>query len=356
MAAPGAENTRLCDKCFATVEVAAPFCPECGAPMASSEGSDNEIYPLLARANLLRMRAQYKQAEDLCLKILRRYPSNATTNTLLGDICAERGDLEQASQWYELALEIVPESKVEREKLAAIRRRIHERETARTAEQIGLPVRRRNMVWPVVAAIAAIVAVGVGAYFWGSKTMEKRQRAAMVDVGAGGVLDTGPEKQAGTGYESTPGGAFDWSSPKLTTLIGEKLPDVKGMLGAWQHPGSGVVYVAVASAQQDDLRILAARLGAAALEAVPESPQAVVRILKDGQDVLVADVTRSDYNTFLASAEDPWKTPDGQYKLLTNVWPAPPPGPGSTSVEQGADQAGGDQGSAVKTSAGEGSP
>src|SRR5688500_5066185 len=87
LAVPGSNKTKLCDKCFATMPSDAPFCPECGAPVGSSEGSDSEIYPLLARANLLRMRAEYKQAENVCLSILKRYPNNSSTNTLLGDIC-----------------------------------------------------------------------------------------------------------------------------------------------------------------------------------------------------------------------------------------------------------------------------
>lgn len=121
------------------------FCSECGAPLTDAPGvvgSDAEVYPELARANLLRMRREFKAAEDACLAILRRYPNNSSANTLLGDIACEKGELEQAVEWYELALDLVPDSVEVKQKLAEVKQQLAEQQTQTTAEAIGIPDRQ----------------------------------------------------------------------------------------------------------------------------------------------------------------------------------------------------------------------
>ena len=136
------------------------FCAECGAPLTDAPGvggSDAEVYPELARANLARMRKEWKQAEDICLSILRRFPNNHSSNTLLGDIAAERGDLEQAAEWYELALDIVPDDEETKLKLQTAKDELSTRQTQTTVETLGIPPKRAPialylMITLVVAA------------------------------------------------------------------------------------------------------------------------------------------------------------------------------------------------------------
>ncbi|GIV08409.1 MAG: hypothetical protein KatS3mg019_0500 [Fimbriimonadales bacterium] len=88
---------------------------ECGSRLKDdtldplyAEGSDREIYPELARANLLRMQGNYDEAIDICRRIMGRFPSNETVHALLGDIYTDQGKLEDAIQWYELLVELAP--------------------------------------------------------------------------------------------------------------------------------------------------------------------------------------------------------------------------------------------------------
>jgi len=141
------------------------FCAECGAPLEDAPGiggSDQEVYPELAKANLLRMRKEYKPAEDICLSILRRYPNNASANTLLGDICAERGDLEQAAEWYELALDIIPDSAAEKAKLAEVRAKMADKQKAVTVETLGITHASKPPYVTITAIVLAVGIVGVG--------------------------------------------------------------------------------------------------------------------------------------------------------------------------------------------------
>ena len=104
MAAQGAERKfNICDRCFASVPPKEPFCPECGAPIVVEEqdagSSDAVVYTELARANLLRMRGEYKQAENQCLNILKRFPNNASANKITMMRAAAIATLSRRKRW-----------------------------------------------------------------------------------------------------------------------------------------------------------------------------------------------------------------------------------------------------------------
>jgi tetratricopeptide (TPR) repeat protein len=118
----------VCPKCFAEIPDTSVFCLECGARLREdtldplyAEGSDREVYPDIARANLLRIKGHYEEAVDVCLGILKRYPSNETAHALLGDIYADQGKLADAIQWYELLVDLSPSNALYRAKLDNLR-------------------------------------------------------------------------------------------------------------------------------------------------------------------------------------------------------------------------------------------
>lgn len=107
----------ICPKCFAEIPDTSVFCLECGSRLKDdtldplyAEGSDREVYPELARANLLRIQGRYEEAIEVCRRILGRFPSNETVHALLGDIYADQGKLDDAIQWYELLVELAPQN------------------------------------------------------------------------------------------------------------------------------------------------------------------------------------------------------------------------------------------------------
>jgi tetratricopeptide (TPR) repeat protein len=118
----------VCSKCFAEIPDTSVFCLECGARLREdtldplyAEGSDREVYPDIARANLLRIKGRYEEAVEVCLSILKRYPSNETAHALLGDIYADQGKLDDAIQWYELLVDLSPHNALYRAKLDNLR-------------------------------------------------------------------------------------------------------------------------------------------------------------------------------------------------------------------------------------------
>jgi hypothetical protein len=113
-----------CDACKGTIPDDAQFCPACGtdigAPRAVlSEPGRGEVS--LAAANLLRLRRRFAEAESRCIEVLRADPNNVHGHSMLGDIYRDQGRHEDARQWYQLALDLDPKSRSDREKLARLR-------------------------------------------------------------------------------------------------------------------------------------------------------------------------------------------------------------------------------------------
>lgn len=64
--------------------------------------------PLLTQANLARIRGNWAEAADLCVRVLRSHPGNADAHSLLGDIYRDQGAVDDALQWYRLAADLRP--------------------------------------------------------------------------------------------------------------------------------------------------------------------------------------------------------------------------------------------------------
>lgn len=84
---------------------------------APQEPEETCIGPLLARANLLRMRGQWNEAVAACTEALRRVPRSPTACSLLGGIYEAQNRLEDALQWYSMAVEFDASNKADRDKL-----------------------------------------------------------------------------------------------------------------------------------------------------------------------------------------------------------------------------------------------
>jgi len=132
-----------CGHCGSEVPAASPFCRDCGAPIDSNKDArlgtpEGEMYPLLAAANLLRIRHQWDEATAKCIEVLRRYPNNASAHSLLGDIYRDQNMLRDAVEWYKLALELDPSSRSDRMKLDCLVDELYTRHRA-TSKQLESP-------------------------------------------------------------------------------------------------------------------------------------------------------------------------------------------------------------------------
>jgi hypothetical protein len=307
------------------------YCSECGVALPTggyTEGSDAEIYPELARSNLLRMRGEYKQAEDVCLAILRRFPNNASANVLLGDICAERGDLEHAIEWYELAGDIQPDTAAVRAKFDAVKQRKAEREAATTAKQLGLPTTRPRGVFVAVGLLVFIGCVGVIAYSVGRGYVPPKAQTVVespIDV-PGEVVPTKVAEDRPPVENTTPVAPTP-ANPKedrdLIATLTQKAHEGSRIVDASQDPRSKDVIVTFRCIGAEDKRYLAARLGASVFGLVADANKVTVRGVESGKLALVADLSRVAVQQAAEldsqeAGQDPTPWVDA---VLTNVWP-----------------------------------
>jgi tetratricopeptide (TPR) repeat protein len=164
-----------CERCGAELGIGASFCSQCGtpthvptageAPAREPAEPTSRAFPLLARANLLRMRGRWQEAAGLCAEVLRLEPGNASAYSLLGDIHENQGNLDEAIHWYDLALRVNPRSEAD----AAKRGRAHEllearqrraewqAATERASQPPGSGALLREAVQRVVAVAGAAV-------------------------------------------------------------------------------------------------------------------------------------------------------------------------------------------------------
>ncbi len=113
-------GSAICASCGATIEDSGKFCPACGAAapaMGSSSTDDAEISALLATANLSRIRRRWEEAMEKCREALQRSPDSVSAHALLGDIYHNQNRNEEASLWYQMALDLNPDNTSVRTKL-----------------------------------------------------------------------------------------------------------------------------------------------------------------------------------------------------------------------------------------------
>jgi hypothetical protein len=78
---------------------------------------DDDAKRILASANLHRIRGRWHAATEACMDALCIEPDNVSAHSLMGDIYADQGRLDDAIQWYCLALDLDSESVSDRQKL-----------------------------------------------------------------------------------------------------------------------------------------------------------------------------------------------------------------------------------------------
>ncbi|MCS6950065.1 MAG: tetratricopeptide repeat protein [Armatimonadota bacterium] len=162
---------RFCDHCLAPLSQEATHCPECGLPVTSGtddplllEEAERLVNPRLAQANLLRLRGQWDEAIRACAEVLRQFPSNVHAHALMGDIYRDQGNLEEAAQWYKLALDLAPDSVVDRQRLEQVQRELELRQQARhqSQEVQHLQKQARNLRIFSASVIGAAVVIAIG--------------------------------------------------------------------------------------------------------------------------------------------------------------------------------------------------
>jgi hypothetical protein len=312
----------------------------------------------LARANLLRLRGEFGEAEQLCVKILENQPENAAAHTLLGDIAFTQDRADQAAEHYEIAQSLDPLSPDISRKLANARALQLNRETATTAEQLGLtranatpwlnialftflavlvvvalvlvmqtpqgPVALNKVAAPPIVATSDTIANPVKPK---SKPADGQATGANTEVATVGgdatpaptanppALDQPPTSTVAQGASQEDRTIFQTIQGQST--LGSRLQSVV------QDPRTKNVTLTYNVAAGDDARRIGAELGKTTLDKVGDAQAITLRAVRDDKLIYMADMLRTRYADTLPDewrqsnpGEDAWIA-----YSITNEWP-----------------------------------
>jgi hypothetical protein len=280
----------------------------------------------LARANLFRLRGDYAAAEQHCLGLLDRTPHDPTVSALLGDIAAEQDQLESAARWYEVAVDSDSSAGLA-DKLAAIRARIKERDSAKAEHAIGLEPKTHVPPTTLLGAAVVLVLLVAAAYMAGVS----QHNAAQAQVQQPPVII--PQDQPVTPVIHAPVQPPAESKPPTSTAkidadlqVAFASPDAtmaKVTVGEYD-PRTKLAIITASSAPGDDSRKLAANIAEELYAKDPAVSNATIRITQDGKLTYAADTARDAFTTEPGAAERPDLTAG-----LTNEWPPASESPGN---------------------------
>ncbi|MEZ0326688.1 MAG: tetratricopeptide repeat protein [Fimbriimonas sp.] len=333
------QGFKVCGHCETRVDEALSECPECGAPLQGSGLIDNvseTVHADLSRANLARMRGDYRAAEQHCLSILKRYPHHFETHVLIGDIFADQKQFEQAADWYELAVDLDPGSFIARQKLQVMKDRLRETEKLNTAEHLGLPEMsgKRTMFYSGLA-LAIIALCAFVSYSLGKQTA-KAQPPEVVRAPISATEDSIISKPQDEPVVEEPKVAsvppatqqpLMSAEDKTTTELLRRGQHADRLIQATMDPRTKQLTITYRLQEGDVDRKIGAEMARDALAVITETSMVTVKGLKGDKMAYMADVPR----TRLAETQtETWQAtaagPDAwiQY-VITNEWFAVPP-------------------------------
>lgn len=200
-----------CNQCQKPNTLDGSFCRGCGhaldadalhAARLANEELIGEGFKLLSdgRYEEARMVAETAAATD---------PSSAQAHSLKADALERDGDLAGAVSAFERALELSPDSTLDRIKLAHLKKVLAER------TQIVSKPNRRNAALAGLAATLLVASIGAGAAYW--KQTQDAQNAAKANVGTSLPLER--ENSVAMNDQPTP-------NPAQTPSTNESKPEV----------------------------------------------------------------------------------------------------------------------------------
>lgn len=179
-----------CEKCKLILDEGTRNCPRCGDPLnvaGPHEGpKPTDTHPLLASANLSRIRGEWDEAIELCMEALKLEPKNAEIYSLLGDIYESRGQDEEAAQWFTMALDLAPTNKTDKIKLDRLREKFAKLEVSNLPPSAGdylswfdrfamgrsMPSYVRITTVVSVVFVALLLIAGLLAFIWRSPNLD----------------------------------------------------------------------------------------------------------------------------------------------------------------------------------------
>lgn len=153
---------RRCVDCRIILDDNVRYCPKCGNEIAlddsSAQSSASDVQLLLRSASLHRSREDWERAIADATDALRLDPRNPDVPSLLGDIYEKQGMRDEAIAWYQMALEMNPDSSADKEHLERLSELILEEGRHKRSESHNtLQSRTKTWGWALGSVFIVII-------------------------------------------------------------------------------------------------------------------------------------------------------------------------------------------------------
>ena len=131
---------KCCARCKLEFTEDAEFCSLCGnrlgipTPARGKTPADADNEQLLADANVLRLRKEWRAAVEKCTQALELDPRDPEAHSLLGRIYEDKGDIDEAIRWLQMAVDLSPSSRPDQEALDVLLNKQAKIRAARAAD------------------------------------------------------------------------------------------------------------------------------------------------------------------------------------------------------------------------------
>lgn len=252
-----------CKQCGTGNPLDSSFCKKCGSPLPAEDMAEarRKLSEMLDEGNNLFTEGRTEEAMLIAESAITANPSSHLAYSLKG-LCHERlGQIAEALECYEMAVNLDAESSLDKVKVAALRNRLAQRAAEPTE-----PNRRSAAMIGVAAAVlvlvaGALTAIGMGGHGDKGKLAMSTPPTTPISNGqaqANAPANAQPNPPPGTnptapsnpvqGNQSTaqPGGTaerVDGDEPamNLPKYTGSQLPGVEGNIGTPAHVDNGPV-------------------------------------------------------------------------------------------------------------------
>lgn len=197
---------RRCEDCKLVLEDDVRYCPSCGKVIASNKRPvatpSTEVGALLTSANLHRIRLEWDAAVNDATEALKINPENPDIASLLGSIYEQREMFGDALIWYEMAVDLNPDSDEDKVRMERVKQQMVEQRKNRT-DSFG-KFQKHTRIWAAVMGGAFLLIIILALIVMGNKgkhqestdiKMDNAPRAIGINTGTSSTLSSNPNKQ-----------------------------------------------------------------------------------------------------------------------------------------------------------------
>lgn len=270
----------------------------------------------LARINVLRLRGDAQVAKQLCRELLLHKPESEQAHALMGELCMDSGEFNEAADWFEMAASHAPDSWSLKARAEQARRRVEEVEALATARKLGIPTSRSKMnVFAGSLLIIVLAICALAFYIGGQLGQGNRVRTINTPLTlspAPAVSSTRPATDPVVGF------SLPTSDERLLkTLQGSSSLGARTLLAYRDPRGPTFVISLEAPPGEFTTRELASD-AAMVLNENPEAAAVTIRYLRGGEPLAMARMSRSNLDAAVAANRP-------TVSALEDVWPVVEP-------------------------------